>query len=98
MTLTQLHIHEDAMEKDITRLRNAKNDLDSAKNYISKLKAYAETMHGKTGQAISDKADILQADVSRLESNLDATVSAIQRARSEYEEKEQDIIITIGNI
>ncbi len=97
MTLDQLHIHEEAMNQDISRLRDARADLDAAKTSVTQLKNNAEGMQGKTGQAIVQKANEMISKINSLDLNLDGAISAINRAKQEYAELERELIQKINN-
>ena len=91
MSNFELYINE-AMDRDIRTLRQAQENLNQAAASIDKLVQLAGGMQGKTAQAIADKANELKSKINKMtEQNLPGAISAIQRAKAEYQEKERQI-------
>ena len=85
----ELNINSE-MDRDIQTLRQADQELETAKNSIDGLSRTASGMKGQTGEAITQKVSELDKQIQELRGNIAKDIAAIQRAKMEYMERDSE--------
>ena len=85
----ELNINSE-MDRDINTLRQADSELETAMNAINGLARTASGMKGQTGEAITQKVGELEKRVQELRGNIAKDIAAIQRAKTEYQQRDAE--------
>ena len=89
----QIDIVDSAAQLDIQNIRAAINDLNESVQTITKLKANAELMHGRTGDAIVTKCSEMLARLDGMILQLKDTITVINKTVNWYHEKDEELRI-----
>lgn len=96
MSDTRVYINDEAAAADIRRLNEAITKLDDSLNATKRVQQTTSDMKGKTGTAIVEQANRLEAQIKSLKENLSRTIKSIQNAVNEYHEKDSELARNIS--
>ena len=87
----RITIDEVAAQKDITSIRAAIQDLQTARDSLSELRYQAQSFSGKTAVSIEETSTLLISEYDKLITYLEETISTINTTVGKYQRIDEEV-------
>lgn len=89
MADSDIRIIQDAANADIRKIKQAIAKLEDSQNSVSRLKSASSAMRGQTGQAITEQAEKLSAQIMELIGQLNSSIKTINNTVLWYQAQDR---------